>query len=422
MKILMIAPEPFFEPRGTPFSEFFRIQALCKMGHTVDLITYPLGQDKEIKGLKIFRSLKLPFIKSVKTGPSAAKIFLDFFLFWRVLFRLFRKRYDVIHTHEEACLFGAFFNKIFRTPHLYDMHSSLVQQMNNFQFTKSKIIIGFFKWMERVSLRNARSTIVICPSLYEYASTITGKEKLTIIENFIDQTPQTLDPDRLQKISDEIRKEIHAGDDKNENKNENKNDKKNDKKILMYTGTLETYQGIPMLIDSMTLLDDSYHLVLIGGKKNQIEDVKKMAEEKGIANRVTLMGRKEPDEIPYYLKASDVLVSPRILGTNIPLKVYAYLKSGVPVVATDLYTHTQTMTPDISILTTPEPEPFAQGIRDAVSEKGKTIAKQALEFCNKNYNHQRYCQLIGEALEKSQIKKTKRKKLRKTKINPGSEI
>ena len=33
MKILMIAPEPFFEPRGTPFSEYFRIQALTAMGH-----------------------------------------------------------------------------------------------------------------------------------------------------------------------------------------------------------------------------------------------------------------------------------------------------------------------------------------------------------------------------------------------------
>ena len=80
MKILMIAPEPFFEPRGTPFSEYFRIKALGHLGHTVDLVTYPLGQEKEIPGLRIFRSPKPPFVKSVKTGPSYSKIFLDFFL------------------------------------------------------------------------------------------------------------------------------------------------------------------------------------------------------------------------------------------------------------------------------------------------------------------------------------------------------
>ncbi len=43
MRILMIAPEPFFEPRGTPFSEYHRIRALLDLGHTVDLVTYPFG-------------------------------------------------------------------------------------------------------------------------------------------------------------------------------------------------------------------------------------------------------------------------------------------------------------------------------------------------------------------------------------------
>ena len=33
VRILMIAPEPFFEPRGTPFSEFHRIRALTALGH-----------------------------------------------------------------------------------------------------------------------------------------------------------------------------------------------------------------------------------------------------------------------------------------------------------------------------------------------------------------------------------------------------
>ena len=44
MHILMIAPEPFFEPRGTPFSEYHRLRALSSLGHTVDLVTYPCGE------------------------------------------------------------------------------------------------------------------------------------------------------------------------------------------------------------------------------------------------------------------------------------------------------------------------------------------------------------------------------------------
>jgi hypothetical protein len=57
MKILMIAPEPFFQPRGTPFSEYHRLQALSKLGHEVDFITYPIGEDVDIEHVSIYRSL-----------------------------------------------------------------------------------------------------------------------------------------------------------------------------------------------------------------------------------------------------------------------------------------------------------------------------------------------------------------------------
>ena len=66
MHILMIAPEPFFEPRGTPFSEFHRIRALTTLGHTVDLVTYPFGRDVEMPGLRIARCVRPPFIRRVK--------------------------------------------------------------------------------------------------------------------------------------------------------------------------------------------------------------------------------------------------------------------------------------------------------------------------------------------------------------------
>src|SRR2546426_9472411 len=77
VRILMIAPEPFFEPRGTPFSEFHRIRALTALGHHVDLVTYPFGQNVSMPGLRVFRSLRPPFVTRVKIGPSLAKIPLD---------------------------------------------------------------------------------------------------------------------------------------------------------------------------------------------------------------------------------------------------------------------------------------------------------------------------------------------------------
>ena len=76
----MLAPEPFFEPRGTPFSEFHRIKALSELGHSIDLVTYPFGADVSLPNLRIIRSPKPPFISRVRIGPSAAKLVLDVYL------------------------------------------------------------------------------------------------------------------------------------------------------------------------------------------------------------------------------------------------------------------------------------------------------------------------------------------------------
>src|SRR6266511_4352984 len=121
VRILMIAPEPFFEPRGTPFSEFHRIRALTTLGHQVDLVTYPFGQDVVMPGLRVFRSMRPPFVRRVRIGPSFAKLALDALLALSVIRRSSSGRYDAIHSHEEGGLIGVALAAILRVPHLYDM-------------------------------------------------------------------------------------------------------------------------------------------------------------------------------------------------------------------------------------------------------------------------------------------------------------
>ena len=139
MRILMIAPEPFFEPRGTPFSEFHRIRALTALGHQVDLVTYPFGQDVSMPGLRVIRSLRPPFVKRVKIGPSAAKLPLDALLTLTAFRVGLTGKYDAIHSHEEGGVIGVVLSWLLRLPHLYDMHSSLPQQLTNFAFTGSNV-------------------------------------------------------------------------------------------------------------------------------------------------------------------------------------------------------------------------------------------------------------------------------------------
>jgi len=165
VRILMIAPEPFFEPRGTPFSEFHRIRALTALGHQVDLVTYPFGQDVSMPGLRLFRSLRPPWVRGVKIGPSLAKIPLDALLTLTAIRRAFGGGYDAIHSHEEGGLIGVVLATMLGVPHLYDMHSSLPQQLSNFDFSSSKPLVWGMGLVERLLVRRSRVVIVICQQL-----------------------------------------------------------------------------------------------------------------------------------------------------------------------------------------------------------------------------------------------------------------
>jgi hypothetical protein len=169
MNILMIAPQPFLEPRGTPISVYQRVQGLASLGHMVDLVTYHVGQDVQIPGVNIHRIPRVPFIRQVKVGPSWAKPLLDLLVFW-VAFRLLAtKRYDVIHSHEEAAFFSGFLAGIFHTRHLYDMHSSLPQQLRNFNFGNIWPLVRLFELFERRTLTTSDAVITIGRDLARYA-------------------------------------------------------------------------------------------------------------------------------------------------------------------------------------------------------------------------------------------------------------
>ena len=90
----MLAPEPFFEPRGTPFSEYHRIKALTELGHHVDLVTYPVGADVDLPNLRIIRSARPPGISGVRIGPSWTKVVLDAFLVVTALRQARREKYE----------------------------------------------------------------------------------------------------------------------------------------------------------------------------------------------------------------------------------------------------------------------------------------------------------------------------------------
>jgi hypothetical protein len=168
MKVLVVAPQPFFTPRGTPFSVYYRSLITAELGNNIDLLTYGQGNDVAIPRMRIIRIPGFSKLGRIKVGPSLFKLFLDVFLVAYTIGLLMSENYDVVHAHEEAIFFCRFLKPFFNFKLIYDMHSSLPQQLTNFQFTKSKLLIRIFQWLEDSCLKKSEGIITICPDLDNY--------------------------------------------------------------------------------------------------------------------------------------------------------------------------------------------------------------------------------------------------------------
>ena len=95
------------------------------------------------------------------------------------------------------------------------------------------------------------------------------------------------------------------------------------------------------------------------------------------------------------------MVSPRNEGTNTPLKIYEQIASGIPLVATNIYSHTQVLNNDISFLVEPEPKAFAEGVllaleNEELREKKVANAKKIYEI---KYSREVYSQKLKQVFE-----------------------
>jgi glycosyltransferase involved in cell wall biosynthesis len=391
MKILMIAPEPFFEPRGTPFSEYHRIRALTELGHTVDLVTYPFGRDVSLPGLRLFRSLRPPFVKEIGIGPSWAKVPLDFLVACTAFRRAFSETYDAVHSHEEGSWFGVLIAAMLGVPHLYDMHSSLPQQLTNFSFSQSRLLARTFAWLERFVVRRSKVVVVICPHLADVVREIEPAVPAILIEN----APGSGDAP-VAGSGERIRCELGIAP---------------SAPIVLYTGTFEAYQGLDLLFAAAPRVLDARadaRFVLAGGRPEQIAVARDQAVRAGVAAAVIFAGQRPADEIPLFLDAADVLVSPRSTGTNTPLKIYQYLRSGRPIVATRLLTHTQVLNDDVAILTTATSEGFAAGILTALNDvdRAREVGTGARALADTKYSYEAYLLRTRQACDHLTAKST----------------
>ncbi|HEY4028233.1 MAG TPA: glycosyltransferase [Candidatus Dormibacteraeota bacterium] len=342
MRILMLAPEPVYTPRGTPISVINRCRALAALGHRVDLVTYPIGDDVAIPGLRFIRTPRLPGLSRVRIGPSLAKLPLDGFVLLAAVRQLLTNRYDVLHTHEEAGVMGWLLRGVFRLPHVHDIHCDMLGVLRDYGFRRRHPLVLVAGWLERRALQGAEALIVVFPRLVPAVRQQAPRTPVHLVNNTA-----------LDGLADaELVRRLRARWGLR-------------RPVILYAGTLEPYQGIPRLLEAMRPVRRALpeaRLVLVGGRPEQVEETARLATRLDVAGSVTVEGQRPAGEIPSYVAAADVLVSPRLDGINTPLKLYTYLRAGRPIVATRTESHLQILNERCAVLVDLGPDAIAEGL------------------------------------------------------------
>lgn len=377
MRILLLAPQPFFEVRGTPLAVLALARALTELGHGVDLLTFPQGEDVSVPGLRHLRSLPLP-VGRVRAGASLAKLLLDVPFMARAAWRMAVGRYDVVHAVEEAAHLAAPLAALLRLPLVTDVDSSVSDQLVESGFARRGPLLWLARALERRALRQSAAVITVCTSLTDLV-----RERAPDARVFQIEDPPLVDgaPAEAAQV-DALRAQLGL----------------DARKVVLYSGNFEPYQGVPLLVEAAARVPEA-QFVFMGGEPAQVAEEQRRAAALGCDGRCLFAGKHPPAELGAFLALADLVVSPRCRGVNTPFKIYTYLAAGRPLVATRIPTHTQLLDDTLAFLVDPTAEALAEGIRAALSDPAEAgrRAQRGRALVEREYSRTRYAEKVRAA-------------------------
>lgn len=367
MRILLLAPHPFFSTRGTPIAERELLRVLVGVGHEVDVLTYHEGEDLELPGCRIFRIPAPPGIRAVPPGPSWRKLVCDLFFLASLFRRLHTRRYDLIHACEESVLFALLARRLHSIPFVYDMDSSLPEQLLD-AYPWIGPLIGTIRRLEISAVRNAAGILTVCRALSDLARSHGPDAPIGLAE---DISLLERDPDR-EELPDDVA-DLDS------------------RPVVAYVGNLASYQGVDLLLDAFERTAGErpdLRLLVVGGEGRALEEYRRRAARSAASERIRFLGRRPLEKLGSYLRVADIVVSPRLIGRNTPMKIYSYLDSGRPLVATRIPAHTQVLDEEIAELVDPEAEALAASLASLLAspERQRALAEAARRRVREEYS------------------------------------
>jgi glycosyltransferase involved in cell wall biosynthesis len=365
MKILLIAPQPFYQERGTPIAVRLLAETLCSFGHNVDLLVYHEGEDIVVPRLRLIRAGRPPGVRSVPIGISWQKIVCDCWLISRLIGTLFKNSYDVVHAVEEAIFPAVIINLFARRKLIYDMDSSLVDQLTD-KWRSLRPLRGFLRLFEKLAVRRSSLVFAVCEDLAAKVRPWVGSERVVVLPDV------PISEGHADEPIEDLRSLVGA-----------------DAVLVLYVGNLEHYQGIDLLLEAVAASTaKNVRLVVIGGENSHVVEYRLRAQALSIDRQVHFMGPRPVSTLRGYLEQADVLVSPRVLGANTPMKIYSYMQAGKAILATNIRSHAQALDSTCAELVSPSVDAFGIGLQRLAGdlEHRRRLGSAALEKVERQYS------------------------------------
>jgi glycosyltransferase involved in cell wall biosynthesis len=362
MRILVIAPQPFYQERGTPIATRLLIETLQALGHGVDVLTYHVGEDPKLPGVRVFRAPAVPFVRDVPIGFSIRKLLCDVALLWRLLTLTRRNRYDVLHAVEEAIFLSLLVRGIGSSRLVYDMDSSLPEQLVD-KYGALRPVDAVLRRLERLAIARSDLVLAVCEDLATRARGYATQTPVDVVED----VPMLGEARADDGDVEDLRRDLPDG-----------------AVLALYVGNLEGYQGVDVLLEALAKLESPpLKFVAIGGNADAVAAYRARAESLGVGETATFLGARPLQRLGAYLAQADVLVSPRLSGHNTPMKLYSYLAAGKALLATRIRSHTQVLSDDNALLVEPTAAALAHGLdtllcsatlREQLAERARRLA------------------------------------------------
>ena len=302
-------------------------------------------------------------------------------MFVEALGMICRRRYDVVHGVEDCGLPAWILSRLARAKAVFEKHSDAGSY-------KKGLVIRAYRAVERFVMRHADAVIGTGPALVrQVEETGAGTPAFCVSD-----IPSSLvEPDEAGTAAARASLAKAPADPEAAAAIRARCVRNPDDLIIGYVGSFAVYQGIELLFHAMPAAlakAPRLRFVVIGGTPEEIARWTEWLRGRGCAERVVFAGKKPPDELPCWLAASDILLSPRIQGLNTPLKLLDYLKVARGIVATDHPANRLILDETTALFAAPEPEAFGAAVAELANDPAHraALASRCRALVDERYN------------------------------------